>query len=127
MSIDSVLVIAGLAAFLIFHFFLRSNNKSEEQIWKLISKARICREAGIEEKDFKIRVTSFVEVDATKSRLPAQNQYNFQISCKLPKSDGRTKWIRIGDSYSVNLTSDPELIEHAIAQDIEHARRDLAA
>lgn len=127
MSIDSVLIIAGLAAFLIFHYFFRSNNKSEEQIWKLISKARICRQAGIDEKDFKIGVTSYVEVDASKSRLPAQHQYNFRVSCKLPKADGKKKWIRIGDQYGVNLTSDAELTEQTIAQDIERTRDELAA
>jgi hypothetical protein len=128
MSIDSVLIIAGIAAFLIFKYFFRSNNKAEEQIWKLISRDRICRDAGVDQKDFRISVTSYYEVDESKSRLPAQSQYNFQVSCKIPGpgSKGR-KWVTVGDGYSVNITSDAGLIEESIIQDIKRAQEESNA
>ncbi|HBP30373.1 MAG: hypothetical protein ACTIKR_08535 [Advenella sp.] len=123
MSIDSVLIIAGIAAFLIFNYFFRSNNNTEEQIWKLISRDRICRDAQVDQKDLKISVTSYYEVGASKSRLPAQSQYNFKVSCKMPSSGSRRrKWVPVGNGYSVNITSDAELIEDSIIQDIKRAQ-----
>lgn len=123
MSIDSVLIIAGIAAFLIFNYFFRSNNNTEEQIWKLISRDRICRDAQVDQKDLRISVTSYYEVGASKSRLPAQSQYNFKVSCKMPSSGSRRrKWVTVGNGYSVNITSDAELIEDSIIQDIKRAQ-----
>ena len=126
MSIDSVLIIAGLAAFLIFRYFFRSNHNTEEQIWKLISRERICRDAQVDQKDLRISVTSYYEVGESKSRLPAQSQYNFKVSCKIAgPGSKRSKWVKIGDVYSVNITSDAELIEESIIQDIKHAQNVL--
>ena len=123
MSIDSVLIIAGIAAFLIFNYFFRSNRNTEEQIWKLISRERICRDAQVDQKDLRISVTSYYEVGESKSRLPAQSQYNFKVSCKMAGPDSkRRKWVTVGDGYSVNITSDAGLIEESIIQDIKRAQ-----
>ncbi|AFK62452.1 hypothetical protein TKWG_11175 [Advenella kashmirensis WT001] len=123
MSIDSVLIIAGIAAFLIFHYFFRPKHNTEEQIWKLISRERICRDTQVDQKDLRINVTSYYEVDESKSRLPAQSQYNFKVSCKMAGPGGkRRKWVTVGDGYSVNITSDAGLIEESIIQDIKHTQ-----
>lgn len=126
MSIDSVLIVAGIVAFLIFHYFSRSRDNPEEQIWKLISRNHICQNAGIGEKDIKLSVTSYYEVDASKGPLPSQKQYNFQVSCAMPQSGSKRKqWVVVGKGYSVNMTSDAELIENTIVEDIQRARSNI--
>ncbi len=120
MGIDSVLIVIGIAAFLVFHYFFRAGSDPEKQIWQIISKDRICHHAGIDANDIKLAVTSFNEVNA-KGQLPAQKQYNFQISCALRKAESKKKtWVVVGNGYSVNLTSDAKLVEDQIADDIRN-------
>lgn len=120
MGIDSVLIVIGIAAFLIFHYFSRAGNNAEKKIWQLISKDRICHNAGIDANDIKLTVTSFNEVNAN-GQLPAQKQYNFQVSCAVPKPESKKKkWVVVGNGYSVNLTSDAKLVEDQIADDIRN-------